>query len=81
MSGEFKALERTGIGISGRIDRVDDLMFLREIGQVAFRAAGIAALMVGLIILFIIFEPEGLVGVWIRLRDYFRIWPLPYVSE
>lgn len=35
----------------------------------------------GLIILFIIFEPEGLVGIWIRIRDYFRIWPLPYVSE
>lgn len=35
----------------------------------------------GLILLFIIFEPEGLVGVWIRIRDYFRIWPLPYVSE
>jgi branched-chain amino acid transport system permease protein len=35
----------------------------------------------GLIILFIIFEPEGLVGVWIRIRNYFKIWPLPYVSE
>jgi len=35
----------------------------------------------GLIILFIVFEPEGLVGVWIRIRDYFKIWPLPYVSE
>jgi branched-chain amino acid transport system permease protein len=35
----------------------------------------------GLIILFIIFEPEGLVGIWIRVRDYFKIWPLPYVSE
>ena len=35
----------------------------------------------GLIILFIIFEPEGLVGIWIRVRDYFRIWPLPYISE
>lgn len=35
----------------------------------------------GLIILFIIFEPEGLVGIWIRMRDYFRIWPLPYISE
>jgi branched-chain amino acid transport system permease protein len=35
----------------------------------------------GLIILFIIFEPEGLVGVWIKIRDYFKIWPLPYVSE
>lgn len=34
----------------------------------------------GLIIVFIIFEPEGLVGIWIRLRDYFKIWPLPYIS-
>jgi branched-chain amino acid transport system permease protein len=34
----------------------------------------------GLIILFIIVEPEGLVGMWIRIRDYFKIWPLPYVS-
>ena len=35
----------------------------------------------GLIILFIILEPEGLVGICIRIRDYFRIWPLPYISE
>ncbi|MDY6881944.1 MAG: branched-chain amino acid ABC transporter permease [Thermodesulfobacteriota bacterium] len=34
-----------------------------------------------LIILFIIFEPDGLVGIWIRIRDYLRIWPLPYISE
>lgn len=34
-----------------------------------------------LIVLFIIFEPVGLVGVWVRCREYFRIWPLPYVSE
>lgn len=34
-----------------------------------------------LIVLFIIFEPVGLVGVWFRVRDYFRIWPLPYISE
>ena len=35
----------------------------------------------GLIILFIIFEPDGLVGIWIKIRDYFKIWPLPYISE
>ena len=35
----------------------------------------------GLIILFIIFEPDGLVGIWARFRDYFRIWALPYISE
>jgi branched-chain amino acid transport system permease protein len=34
-----------------------------------------------LIILFIVFKPEGLVGVWVRIRDYFRIWPLPYISQ
>ena len=34
----------------------------------------------GLIIFFIILEPEGLVGIWVRIRDYFKIWPLPYVS-
>jgi branched-chain amino acid transport system permease protein len=34
----------------------------------------------GFILLFIIFEPEGLVGIWVKIRDYFRIWPLPYVS-
>ncbi len=34
-----------------------------------------------LIVIFIIFEPVGLVGIWFRARDYFRIWPLPYISE
>ncbi len=34
-----------------------------------------------LIVLFILFEPEGLVGVWRRFRDYFKIWPLPYISK
>jgi branched-chain amino acid transport system permease protein len=32
----------------------------------------------GLIIVFIIFEPAGLVNIWNKIRDYFRIWPLPY---
>jgi len=35
----------------------------------------------GLIVLFIIVEPQGLVGIWVKIRDYFKIWPLPYVSE
>ncbi|MBW1924805.1 MAG: branched-chain amino acid ABC transporter permease [Deltaproteobacteria bacterium] len=34
-----------------------------------------------LIVIFIIFKPEGLVGVWRQLKDYFKIWPLPYVSR
>jgi branched-chain amino acid transport system permease protein len=27
-------------------------------------------------ILFLIFEPKGLVGIWSRLRSYFELWPL-----
>lgn len=34
-----------------------------------------------LIVLFVIFKPEGLVGFWNRVRDYFKIWPLPYISK
>lgn len=32
----------------------------------------------GLILLFLVLEPLGLVGLWGRVRDYFRTWPLPY---
>jgi len=27
-------------------------------------------------ILFLIFEPRGLVGIWVRIRTYFEFWPL-----
>ena len=30
------------------------------------------------IILFIIFEPRGLWGIWFRLRNYFKAWPFSY---
>jgi branched-chain amino acid transport system permease protein len=26
-------------------------------------------------ILFLVFEPQGLVGVWRRVRDWFLLWP------
>nr|WP_256373007.1 branched-chain amino acid ABC transporter permease [Pseudoruegeria sp. HB172150] len=29
-------------------------------------------------ILFLVFEPQGLVGIWRRLRDYFQLWPFRY---
>ena len=32
-----------------------------------------------LIMFFIHVEPTGLAGIWRRIRDYFRIWPLPYL--
>ncbi len=31
-----------------------------------------------LILAFLILEPRGLVGLWSRVRDYLRTWPLPY---
>ncbi|MFQ5967879.1 MAG: branched-chain amino acid ABC transporter permease [Acidimicrobiia bacterium] len=30
------------------------------------------------IILFLIFEPLGLFGIWIRIRNYFKAWPFSY---
>jgi branched-chain amino acid transport system permease protein len=32
----------------------------------------------GLIILFLIFEPLGLYGIWIRVRNYWKAWPFSY---
>lgn len=31
-----------------------------------------------LIIVFLIFEPRGLFGIWLRLRNYWRAWPFSY---
>lgn len=32
----------------------------------------------GLIVLFLIFEPLGLYGIWIRVRNYWKAWPFSY---
>ena len=31
-----------------------------------------------LIIVFLIFEPRGLFGLWIRVRNYWKAWPFSY---
>jgi len=31
-----------------------------------------------LIVIFLIFEPRGLFGIWIRLRNYWKAWPFSY---
>jgi branched-chain amino acid transport system permease protein len=31
-----------------------------------------------LIVLFLIFEPRGLFGIWIRIRNYWKAWPFSY---
>ena len=39
----------------------------------------IEAMLFGLcIILFLLFEPRGLWGIWFRLRNYFKAWPFSY---
>lgn len=35
----------------------------------------------GLMILFLIFEPQGMVGIWLRLRHYFEMWPLKHMQS
>jgi branched-chain amino acid transport system permease protein len=32
-----------------------------------------------LIALFLVLEPEGLVGMWRRIKTYFELWPLKYL--
>jgi ABC-type branched-subunit amino acid transport system permease subunit len=31
-----------------------------------------------LIIVFLIFEPRGLFGIWVRIRTYWKRWPFSY---
>ncbi|GGK24130.1 hypothetical protein GCM10010965_16120 [Caldalkalibacillus thermarum] len=41
--------------------------------------AGIRELVFGLIIiLFLIYEPEGLNKIWRNIKDYFKLWPFSY---
>jgi len=44
--------------------------------------AGIRELVFGLmIVLFLIYEPEGLYKIWRNIRDYFRLWPFSYSKK
>jgi branched-chain amino acid transport system permease protein len=45
-------------------------------GQIVF--AGMNILLGGLIILFVIFEPRGLVHRWNIIKESYRIWPFPH---
>jgi branched-chain amino acid transport system permease protein len=41
--------------------------------------AGLRELVFGLvIILFFIYEPDGLAKMWRNLKDYFKLWPFSY---
>lgn len=55
-------------------------------GYLAASISGIENIMLGLqnaffgliIILFLIFEPEGLAKLWKNVKDYFKLWPFSY---
>jgi branched-chain amino acid transport system permease protein len=40
-----------------------------EVFAINFAAFGL------IMILFLVFEPLGLVGIWHRIRNYFLLWP------
>lgn len=61
--------------------------YIREIsrtfsGGLSAVAAELPAIEIGVfglvIILFLIFEPDGLARIWHRIKDYFRLWPFRY---
>jgi branched-chain amino acid transport system permease protein len=31
-----------------------------------------------IMIVFLVLEPMGLVGIWLRIRDYFILWPFKH---
>jgi branched-chain amino acid transport system permease protein len=56
---------------------VADISFLANVGgQIIF--ASMNMLLGGIIILFVIFEPRGLVHRWNIIKESYRIWPFPH---
>ena len=49
------------------------------LGFMLWMGGMIGTLILGLVIvLFLVFEPEGLYRMWRRTKDYFRLWPFAY---
>ena len=62
-------------------------ILLRNVGGVFMDSATVASLTThfqlmlfgGLIMFFLVVEPEGLNKLWRNVKDYFRVWPFPYL--
>ncbi len=55
------------------------LPFVAETGSGAFDTAAFSIVLFGtFIILFLVFEPYGLYGLWLRARNYWKGWPFSY---
>jgi len=61
--------------VLSNISRSVDDFFPAIIGILPFVQRGLFGLV---IILFLIFEPEGLAKIWRNIKDYFRLWPFSY---
>jgi branched-chain amino acid transport system permease protein len=55
------------------------LPFISETGQGSFDESALSVVLFGLfIVVFLVFEPFGLYGLWLRLRNYWKGWPFSY---
>jgi branched-chain amino acid transport system permease protein len=65
----FIATESTDFGLVNTLPGVGPGLSVFQLNQVIYGL---------LIILFLIFEPLGLYGIWIRIRNYWKGWPFTY---
>ena len=60
---------------------------MRSVGEWFFDVSSVASVVThfqlmifgGLIMLFLVVEPDGLNKMWNNIKDYFRVWPFPYL--
>jgi branched-chain amino acid transport system permease protein len=56
-----------------------DLVISSKVGVGVFDVFQVERILFGLLIIgFLIFEPLGLYGIWIRIRNYWKAWPFSY---
>ncbi|MEE8375172.1 MAG: branched-chain amino acid ABC transporter permease [Acidimicrobiia bacterium] len=65
----FVATDSTDFGLVNTIPGLGPGLSVFQLNQVIYGL---------LIILFLIFEPLGLYGIWIRIRNYWKGWPFTY---
>lgn len=55
------------------------LPFVAEAGSGSFDSSALSVILFGLfIVTFLVFEPHGLFGLWLRARNYWKGWPFSY---
>lgn len=56
-------------GLATRADGSDGIVSVFQLNRILFGV---------LIIAFLVLEPRGIYGIWIRIRNYFKAWPFSY---